>query len=179
VIPRVVSEGRQIQNGKLSMKEALDRIEQVYRPYHDLLAELLEQSTKRFGIAVLIDCHSMPSEALQNAMAPGGKRPDVILGNRYGASAGKDVYAIIEDAFKAQGFIVGRNAPFAGGYITQKYGTPSKGQHVIQVEINRALYMHQSCIAKNVHFDGMQRRLSSVSQTICENILPRMQLAAE
>jgi len=179
VIPRVVSEGRQIQNGKLSMKDALDRIEQVYRPYHDLLAELLEQSIKRFGIAVLIDCHSMPSEALQNAIAPGGKRPDVILGNRYGASAGKDVYAIVEDAFKAQDFIVGRNAPFAGGYITQKYGAPSKGQHVIQVEINRALYMHQSCIAKNAHFGAMHRRLSNVSQTICEKILPNMQLAAE
>lgn len=179
VIPRVVSEGRQIQNGKLSMKDAVKRIEQFYHPYHDLLAELLDHAIEQFGIALLIDCHSMPSDALQNAIAPGGRRPDIILGNRYGASASKDIYEIVETAFKAQGFVVGRNTPFAGGYITQKYGTPSKGQHVIQVEINRALYMHQGCIAKNVHFNDMHMRLSHASQIICNRVLPRMQLAAE
>lgn len=179
VIPRVVAEGRQIQNGKMSMQSALARIKDNYHPYHDLLTELLENTKQWFGLAVLIDCHSMPNDALQNAMAPGGLRPDIILGNRYGASASSDVFKIVEDAFKNQGFIVGRNTPFAGGYITQKYGIPSSGQHVVQVEINRSFYMHEKTIEKNAQFDDMRLRLSNVAQDICKNNSPEVRLAAE
>ncbi len=179
VIPRVVSEGRHIQGGKMSMESAQARIKDYYHPYHDLLTELLERAKHWFGMAVLIDCHSMPSDALQNAMAPGGLRPDIILGNRYGASASDDIFKIIEDAFKDQGFIVGRNAPFAGGYITQKYGVPSREQHVVQVEISRALYMHEETIEKNTQFDEVRLRLSNAAQDICKNSIPEIRLAAE
>lgn len=179
VIPRVVSEGRQIQEGKLTMDEALMRIRDVYHPYHNFLMELMTQAKLRFGIALLIDCHSMPSDALQNAMAPGGQRPDIILGNRFGASASTPVFEIVEAAFKRQGFIVGRNTPFAGGHITQKYGSPSKGHHVVQVEINRGLYMDEGKIMKTIHFDDLRVRLSDVSLEICTKILPAVRMAAE
>jgi len=179
VIPRVVAEAQQIQTGKITMKQALTRIERCYHPYHTLLAELLVQARQRFGLAVLIDCHSMPSEALQNAMAPGGRRPDVVLGNRYGASADKDVFNIVETAFKDQGFVVGRNTPFAGGHITQKYGVPSKGQHVVQVEINRGLYMDEDKIVRNTLFDTVKIRLSKASRDICHKLRPAIRLAAE
>lgn len=179
VIPRVVAHGQQIQNGKLSMADAQARIDAYYHPYHKLLAELLAQSKLKFGIALLIDCHSMPSDSLQNAMAPGGARPDMILGNWFGASAGTEVFAIVEAAFKHQGFIVGRNTPFAGGYITQKYGVPSRGQHVVQVEINRGLYMDEAAIERNTHFADIQRRLVKASHDICHKIMPKSQMAAE
>lgn len=179
VIPRVVSQGRQIQSGKISMEEATERVIQFYRPYHSMLAELLAQAKLKFGVALLIDCHSMPNDALQNAMAPGGGRPDIILGNRYGASASAGVFDMVETAFNAQGFVVGRNIPFAGGYITQKYGTPSRNQHVIQVEINRKLYMNEAEILKSIHYKDVQTRLSNSCREICQKILPMMQLAAE
>ena len=179
VIPRVVSEGRQIQEGKITMSEALSRIRDVYYPYHNFLVELMMQAKFRFGIALLIDCHSMPNDALQNAMAPGGQRPDVILGNRFGASASAPIFEIVEWAFKEQGFIVGRNTPFAGGHITQKYGSPSKGQHVVQVEINRSLYMNEETITKNKHFDDISARLSEVSFKICDKMLLSVGMAAE
>lgn len=179
VIPRVVSEGRQIQRGKLTMQQAKARIDGYYHPYHRMLAELLEQARLRFGQAVLVDCHSMPSVALRNAMAPGGRRPDIILGNRYGASASKQVFDVIESSFKNQGFIVGRNAPFAGGHITQKYGLPSKGQHVVQVEINRALYMDEKHIEKTAGFVNLQSSLMRVAHDICDKITPDMRMAAE
>jgi len=179
VIPRVVSEGRQIQNGKLTMRQAKARIEDYYHPYHQLLAELLEQAHLSFDLSLLIDCHSMPSDALQNTLVHGRERPDIVLGNRYGSSAGKDVFDVVEAGFENQGFVVGRNTPFAGGHITQKYGAPSKGQHVVQVEINRALYMDESRIEKHADFDSMQVRMSRVSQEICDNILPAVRLAAE
>ncbi len=179
VIPRVVAEGRQIQSGKLTMQQAKVRINDYYHPYHHMLAKLLVEAHLSFGQAVLIDCHSMPSDALQNAMAPHGRQPDIILGNRYGASTNKDVFDLIEASFKKQGFVVGRNTPFAGGHITQRYGAPSNGQHVVQVEINRALYMDEKRIEKTEGFVNLQASLIRATREICEKIVPEARMAAE
>ena len=91
VIPRVVANGRHIYRGKLTMIEAHQRIAQYWRPYHDQLQTLLDESNNSFGEAILIDCHSMPHEALENIGPPGGARPDVVLGDRFGATAAGSV----------------------------------------------------------------------------------------
>lgn len=179
VIPRVVSEGRAIQCGKITREAAEARLDEFYHPFHNLLSELLTQAKRRFGVALLIDCHSMPNDAVQNAIAPGGARPDIILGNRFGASASVQVFDLVEAAFKAQGFAVGRNTPFAGGYITKKYGAPSRSRHVVQVEVNRALYMNETTVSKNQHFDDISKRLIAASKQICTDMQPLVQLAAE
>jgi N-formylglutamate amidohydrolase len=36
------------------------RLVQAYRPYHDAIDDLLGQIHRRFGCALLLDCHSMP-----------------------------------------------------------------------------------------------------------------------
>ena len=179
VIPRVVSDRRHIQTGKISMDEAQDRLEKFYTPYHKILEELLTQAKLKFGISILLDCHSMPSDALQNAMAPDGARPDIILGNRFGASTAQDVFDVVETAFIDQGFIVGRNTPFAGGYITQKYGVPSQNQHTIQIEINRGLYMNEKRVRKTRNFENIQTALRMASRDICNNFGQKTSLAAE
>ncbi len=80
VIPRIVRDGAEIYRGKLKSGEANARLTQLYRPYHQALTDLLEETRARFGVAVLIDCHSMPSAL---------SVPDIVLGDRYGASAGR------------------------------------------------------------------------------------------
>ncbi len=179
VIPRVVSDRRQIQSGKISMGEALSRIETYYTPYHEMLVELITHARSKFGMAVLLDCHSMPSDALQNAMAPGGLRPDIILGDRFGASTRQDVFDVVETALKDQGFIVGRNTPFAGGYITQKYGVPVRNQHTIQIEINRGMYMNEKRIRRSRDFENVQTALRAASRNICDSFGQNISLAAE
>ncbi len=179
VIPRVVSDRRQIQSGKMSMGEALSRIETYYTPYHEMLVELITHAKSKFGMAVLLDCHSMPSDALQNAMAPGGLRPDIILGDRFGASTRQDVFDVVETALKDQGFIVGRNTPFAGGYITQKYGVPARNQHTIQIEINRGMYMNEKRIRRSRDFENVQTALRAASRNICDSFGQNISLAAE
>ena len=179
VIPRVVSDRRQIQSGKMSMEEAMKRLETCYAPYHKILTELLAHAKMKFGMAILLDCHSMPNDALQNAMAPGGARPDIILGNRFGASTRQDVFDVVETALKEVGFAVGRNTPFAGGYITQKYGVPAKNQHTVQIEINRSLYMNEKRIRKNRDFENVQTAIRTASRMICDNFGQSVSLAAE
>jgi len=179
VIPRVVSNGRGIYRGKISRKEAEFRINTYWRPYHKTLQDLLDTSLMRFGRTVLVDWHSMPHEAMDGIAKSSVKRPNVVLGDRFGASAGADIVGHIEDAFRAAGFAVTRNSPFAGAYIAQSYGRPSRGQHAVQIEIDRSLYMDERLIAKNDQFDDVAERLTGVIAQIAAIGQDRVPLAAE
>lgn len=179
VVPRVVANGRAIYRGKLSLGEAEHRIRCCWRPYHLTLQRLLDEALTRFGEAILIDCHSMPHEAIEGIAPVSGRRPDIVLGDRFGAAAGSDIVAAVEAAFQAAGLVVTRNAPFAGAYTAQHYGRPSRGQHVVQVEIDRALYMDEATIRPHGGFDAFRQILTSVSAEIVRIGLREMPLAAE
>src|ERR1700744_2360923 len=155
VIPRIVRDGAEIYRGKLSSAEAEARLAAFYRPYHRALTALLEETRARFGVAVLIDCHSMPSAL---------SVPDVVLGDRYGASAAPALTARAEEAFIREGFSVTRNTPYAGGYTTVQYGRVASGSHALQIEINRALYLDEERIAKKPSFEPMRARLMRVME---------------
>jgi N-formylglutamate amidohydrolase len=177
VIPRVVAGGRAIYRGKLGLAEAEARLRRFWHPYHQALAGLIEEVRAEFGQAVLIDCHSMPHEAIEAHTRPGQPRPEVVLGDRYGATAGREVMDRIEAAFAAAGLRVGRNAPFAGAYVAQAYGRPSRGVHVVQVEIDRALYMDEVRVEPLAGFEGFRELISGV---VAELVQPRgVALAAE
>lgn len=166
VIPRVVANGRRIYRGKITLAEAHARIAHYWRSYHDTLQTLLDESNTLFGQAILIDCHSMPHEALENVAIAGVARPDVVLGDRFGAAAAPDVIAQVEAAFAAAGLRVARNMPFAGAYNTQHYGRPSRNQHAIQVEIDRALYMNERTLEPLAGFDDFKTLLNGVIAAI-------------
>ncbi len=162
VIPRVVAGGRSIYRGKLSLAEAEARLKRFWHPYHQALGGLVEEVRAEFGQAVLIDCHSMPHEAIEAHTRPGQQRPEVVLGDRYGATAGREVMERVEAAFAGAGLRVGRNAPFAGAYVAQAYGRPSRGVHVVQVEIDRALYMDEARIEPLAGFGAFRALIAGV-----------------
>lgn len=179
VIPRVVSGGRLIYRGKLPMAEAAHRITHFWHPYHNALRQIIDQTHARFGEAVLIDCHSMPREALDGNLRQGQRRPEVVLGDRFGAAAGADVVDQIEAAFLRAGFIVARNAPFAGAYIAQTYGRPTGRRHVVQVEIDRSLYMNEAQVAPLPEFAAFKARIAAVVADLTAIGRPARALAAE
>lgn len=162
VVPRVVSEGAAIYNGKISLTDAQTRIRTVHAPYHEALDALLVRARDRFGSALLFDCHSMPTEALRAAPRINGKTPQIVLGDRFGAAAARGYIAETKAAFERAGFTVARNAPFAGGYITQRYGKPSRGLHAIQIEIDRGLYLDQARVEPNADFAEIQNLITQV-----------------
>ena len=166
VIPRVVGEGRPIMVGKLSLAEAERRIATCWHPYHDRLRALLGAARAAHGAAILFDCHSMPHDALNAAPLVRGRRPDVVLGDRFGVACDRSVIDAAAEAFTAQGFTVARNAPFAGGYITQAYGRPRAGIHALQIEIDRALYMDELRVERGPDFADVAARLSRVSAAL-------------
>ena len=179
VVPRIVAEGTAIYNGKISKADAQQRIRTVHQPYHEKLGDLLRRASATFGKAVLFDCHSMPSDALRAAPKVRGALPDVVLGDRFGASAAREITAQTQEIFQDAGFRVARNAPFAGGYITQRYGRPSRNVHAVQIEIDRSLYMDQKCIEPLPEFDEVRDTLFGVVQRLAGLMSDGFALAAE
>ncbi|MDP6352881.1 MAG: N-formylglutamate amidohydrolase [Alphaproteobacteria bacterium] len=148
-IPRVAASGAAIYRRRLAYGQARARILDLYFPYHRTLRQLLAETVRRFGFAILIDCHSMPSQAA-NA-AGGGQGLDIVLGDRHGAACAAIVVARAEAVLRERGYRVGRNRPYAGGFTTKYYGRPDLGVHAVQIEINRALYMDENRVRRGPH----------------------------
>lgn len=168
VIPRVVANGKAIYSGKITMAEAQRRIDTYWAPYHETLRAQLDQAHVMFGQAILIDCHSMPHEAMDAVARSGVRRPEVVLGDRFGAAASERIVDRIEAAFAAAGLVVTRNTPFAGAYVTQHYGRPSNNVHAVQVEIDRALYMNERLVRPNGNFAAFKRLLDGIVADITD-----------
>jgi len=159
-IARVVANGAEIYRGKLDFAAAEAWIEGLYRPYHNTLAALLDETAARFGRVLLIDCHSMPAIGGPMDRDPGKRRVDFILGDAHGTSCSRAVIDWTESYLSSLGYSVARNDPFAGGFITRHYGRPAEKRHTLQIEINRRLYMDEERITRNANFSRLAADLA-------------------
>jgi len=166
-IARIVSESDEIYREPLAVAAALERINRLYTPYHDTLAALLLEAKREFGLAVLIDCHSMPSSPIADQ---GTGRPDFVLGDRFGTSCSGELTRLAASQLEDLGYAVSLNKPYAGGYITEHYGRPHKAQHVLQIEINRSLYMDETTFEKSAAFDKLRAGLETMMQGLVPGI---------
>jgi len=167
-IAKVVCNGAEIYKKKLRFAEALTRIDTCYRPYHAALLQLLDETRRRFGQAVLVDCHSMPSIGGPMDKDPGARRVDFVLGDAFGAACHPALTLAAEAKLRSLGYAVHRNMPYAGGYTTRHYGTPVRGQHALQIEINRALYMDEDSYARRPQFAAVEAHLAELIAHLAE-----------
>jgi N-formylglutamate amidohydrolase len=178
-IPRTVGDGLLIYDGPLKLEDVLQRVERYYRPYHRTLGQLLDEAYSATGMAVLVDCHSMPSSAVSHFKGMAGPTPDVVLGDRYGSACAADLTDLIERVLETAGLVVLRNKPYSGGFFTENHGRPRHGRHAIQIEINRTLYMDETTRQKKRGFEALQNLLTSLGQSLANHIAPQQhQLAA-
>ena len=161
-IARIVADGEEIYSSdrRPSIEAAMQRIELLYKPFHAALAALVGSTRDRFGTAILIDCHSMPSSSM--AKPGSASRPDVVLGDRFGASCDARVTRMVRDSMALFGLHVQLNRPYAGGFITEHYGRPYEGVHALQIEINRALYLDEATLAPTSGFCTLQDALTRI-----------------
>lgn len=158
-VARVVTSGEEIYGGKLRFEDARRRIESCHIPYHQALEALVDSTRRRFGVCLLVDCHSMPSVGGPMDSDPGRKRVDMVLGDRHGSSCAGLVTEAAERTLCALDYQVARNVPYAGGYTTRHYGTPGDGLHAIQIEINRAIYMNEDKVTRGDGFGELSGRM--------------------
>jgi len=152
-LARVVAENKPIYRDRLTLDDARTRIEGIYLPYHATLQKLLSEALTQFGVAVLVDCHSMPRLARSGDKAA----PDIVLGDRYGTTCAPILMDLVETVFSGAGLKVARNRPYAGGYATRTYGRPQYGVHAVQIEISRHLYMNEVTLSRNDSFDAVRQ----------------------
>lgn len=167
LIRRDVVPGVPINVGPLSVAEIRDRILHVYRPYHAVLAELVAELRRVHGAVWHISWHSMKS--VGNAMTPdgaGARRPDFVVSDRHGASAGPTLTRLIVTTLETMGYRVAVNDPYAGGTIVERFGEPADGVHSVQVEVNRALYLDELSVTRTDGFDVLRGRLRSLAAAL-------------
>ncbi|WP_374377442.1 N-formylglutamate amidohydrolase [Dongia sp.] len=169
VVPRLGANDREIYLRKLTFAEAEARLARYYRPYHAALNALCNEAVAQFGACLILDCHSMPSVggAHDPRYAPSG-RVDFVLGDCFGASCAPGITAAVDAFLRAGGANMRRNSPYSGGYVTQHYGRPAAGVHVLQVEINRALYVDERSLEKKPSFAAVQASMSGLIAMLAE-----------
>jgi N-formylglutamate amidohydrolase len=160
--------GEPIYHERLTAAELERRLAEVYRPYHDELAGLVRERRQRFGAALLLDCHSMPTVQ----PAAWGEPPiDVALGDRFGRSCHPRLIEVAERLLAAAGLKVARNRPYAGGHITEHYGRPHQGSHALQLELRRNLFMDEASHERHAGFAWLQELLGELVRALTETVL--------
>ena len=184
-IARIVGEAQEIYGRRWPIDEALARIDGLYKPYHRSLHVLMRRALGDFGLAILLDCHSMPASAAawEASGEPAFQRhADIVLGDRYGTSCDPAIIDLVDYELRTRGYLVRRNKPYAGGFITEHYGAPACGWHAVQVEINRALYMDERNLQRHAGFASLARDLCDMARVLADFAaagLGRLRSAAE
>ena len=156
IVWRLTSEGARVLDGPLPRAELERRLATYYRPYHDTLAELLERKRARFGFAILLAAHSMPSVGRAGHGDAHAVRADVVPGTRGRTSAAANVIDAVDRHARGAGLSVAHDDPYQGGYTTQHYGRPDLDVHVVQVELARRLYMDEPTLTQGPGLDRLR-----------------------
>lgn len=161
-IARIVASGETIYRGKLPFAEAERRVRLFWHPFHETLEALIAGTRAVFGACLLVDCHSMPSHGNGRA----GGKADFVLGDAHGTACNPLATQFIERTLVDLGYVVRRNDPYAGGYITRHYGRPREQVHVVQLEIARELYMDEARIERLPRFQAVQQDTTALVEAI-------------
>ncbi|MFY9287641.1 MAG: N-formylglutamate amidohydrolase [Alphaproteobacteria bacterium] len=161
----------------LSVAEVQKRIEHFYRPYHAALEKMIATRHAKFGECYLINAHSMPGQGSGDTL----RRPDFVLGDRLGTSCDPSFTRRARDILQDMGYNVALNDPYMGVEIVRRYGQPQKGQHALQLEINRQLYMNEQTLERHSGFESLQEDLTAFFQQLVGELMGAMpgQMAAE
>ena len=162
-IARVVANGANIYRKKLTLEEGLERIRSYYWPYHEALRSLVESTKERFGYCILVDCHSMPSSCRPSR---GAHSAAFVLGDCHGTTCAPIITQTVEQVLNAKDYLVVRNTPYAGGFVTRHYGRPQARVHCLQIEINRHIYMDESRIERRPALKAIARDMRDVVQAL-------------
>ncbi len=166
IVWRLTSDGVRVLDAPLPRVELERRLDAYYRPYHATIAALIERKRARFGHAILVAAHSMPSVGRAAHGDPNAHRADVVPGTRGRTSAAARFIDAVDAHARGSGFSVAHDDPYQGGFTTVNYGRPSQSSHVVQVELARRLYMNEATLQKAVTFDRVR--------TFCGELVARL-----
>jgi N-formylglutamate deformylase len=168
VVWRATTDGRPVLTRPLTFDALRKRLGRFYVPYHDALRQTLEDLRGRFGYAILLAGHSMPSRGRSLHIDAGERRADIVPGTQGRTTADPRVIDLVDDHFRKAGLVVRHDDPYKGGFATTHYGRPHDGIHAIQIEINRALYVDEDTFERRPKdFARLQALLDALVVKLC------------
>ena len=143
VVWRARTDGTPLLRAPLTVQQFTRRLELFYEPYHRTLREVAAQIREQHGRVVILAAHSMPSAGRRMLGGGAVRRADVVPGTRGRSTADGRIIDLIDSHFREAGLSVKHDDPYRGGWTTSSYGAPKRGQHAVQIELNRALYVDE------------------------------------
>lgn len=169
VIWKTTIDGERLLERPLLYDEYRDRILRFHRPYHRMIRAELHRLRERFGFAILIAAHSMPSHGRSISGGTLVRRADIVPGTRGRQSADPRIIDHIDAFFRGAGYSVRHDDPYRGGYSTGHYGRPAEGFHAVQIELNRGLYVDERSFERlQPGFDRLKSDLYTLVGSLCE-----------
>ena len=167
VVWRARTDGTPLLRAPLTVQQFTRRLELFYEPYHRTLREVASQIREQHGRVVIVAAHSMPSSGRR--MLGGGevRRADVVPGTRGRSTADGRIIDLIDSHFREAGLSVKHDDPYRGGWTTSSYGAPQRGQHAVQIELNRALYVDE-------HTSEIKPRDFAQLQTVLDQLVGKL-----
>ena len=169
IIHKVTADSQPIYAGKISYKEAEERIKNVYDVYHQTLKNLIERTIAKFGFCLVLDCHSMPSKIC--SIISESPRIDFCLGNLFEQSCPNKISFYVENELVKREYYVSKNRPYSGAFITFNYCEPRKQSYTLQLEINRVIYADENTLEKNVNFQRVSYDFGKVVTQLANFLL--------
>lgn len=142
------------------------RIAGIHEPYHACLAETLVDLRDRWGAALLLDLHSMPSLSLRGGHAA----PEFVLGDRFGSTCHGALVGSAFNYFAEMRRGTAHNRPYAGGYVLERHGNPRQGLHAVQLEIDRSSYLDSRLTEPGAGFAAMVHLLSGLVRRLAQDV---------
>lgn len=169
LIWRMLDDGTALYARKLSIEEVRHRIEACWKPYHQMVGQLLDAAHGRFGKVWHINCHSMPSVAAAYATdKPGLVHPDFVLGDLDGKTAAPAFRQFVAAWLRDRGYDVAENDPYKGVELVRDFGRPDQGRHSLQIEVNRKLYMDEVSLRPGPGYVKLQTDLRELTAALTD-----------
>jgi len=149
----------------VSPKQLEARLDEAHRPFHQAIEEQIELLLDRFGVALLLDCHSMPP--------PPAGIPPVVFGDCRGRTADGWVSEAALASARRSGFDAGLNDPFAGGHVIERHARPERGVQALQVEIDRRCYLDGTLREPGRGFDKAAKFIEKLAVELGEELAGR------
>lgn len=178
VVWRARTDGTPLLRAPLSEVQFQDRIDRYYAPYHETLREAAARLHRQHGHVVILAAHSMPSTGRRQFGGRQLRRADIVPGTRGRSTADGRIIDLVDAHFRDAGLTVKHDQPYRGGWTTANYGAPKRGQHAIQIELNRALYVdEETSEVKKDDFERLGRVLDGLVGKLGQLMLDQAQFA--
>ena len=166
LIPRRLQSCGELWRGPLPRSAVEQRIAVLHGPFHQAVSDTLSAIRARFGVAILLDVHSMPPLRPDQ---PDHAPPQFVVGDRFGHSAASIHAELVLAHLRGRGFEAALNTPYSGDHILQTHGNPTRNIHALQLEVDRSLYLDSALREPSGNMGSMAALVEEIASVLADN----------